>query len=359
MKRIITLIFLLILSFEIRAQIQVLDSISRKPIPFVEFFSEEGTLLGICNFDGYIMKELILNSHHLSITLNHPDYQKKNILVKHILNNTDILLLKPTKLTQQSQLLPEITVKAQTPKFLRIKAFFRSIQFNNQQPQYYMDGIVEYYIATTSMASKNSILESRSFREKQIPILKEKGLIQLDFNLVGVPYLEDFLTAKNLEKKYIIHRNASFSNLKKDTISAGIIKLDSHKTSLDLAIYSEKNINTMRMFGVESNLTKYFISANYSTTKSNFELKDLNWFKEIREYKIKSKKYSEESVFNTVHEVFVLEKDFVNDRAKSTNSFYSFQSKNKYESKFWELQNIPPISEEVQKFIESKMIELK
>jgi hypothetical protein len=359
MKHIIAFAFSLILNFEIKAQIQVLDSISRKPIPFVEFFSKEGTLLGICNFDGYIMKELISNSNNLSITINQPGYQKKNILVQNLPNNNDILLLKPTKLTQQSLLLPEIVVESRIPKFLRIKAFFRSIQFNNQQPQYYMDGIVEYYIATTSMANKNSILESRSFREKQIPILKEKGLIQLDFNLVGVPYLEDFLIAKNLEKKYTISRNTNFSNLEKDTISVGIIKLDSNKTSLDLAIYSEKNIKTMRMFGVESNLTKYFISASYSTTKSNFELKDLNWFKEIREYKIKSKKYSDESIFNTIHEVFVLEKDFVNDKAKSTNSFYTFQYKNKYESKFWELQNIPPISEEVQKFIDSKMIELK
>lgn len=357
MKNIIKLLLCIITIYQANAQVSVLDSISKKPVPFVEIYLEDGSLLGTTNQVGEISQELMVKSNLQQIYLHHSNYHNKKCFVDY--NNEKTLLLIPIYLSQEV-LLPEVTVVSDKYKFIKLKAYFRSIQFNNKQPQYFMDGIVDYYISTKTLSVKNFILENRSFKENQIQILKNKGLIQLDFNLVGVPYLEDFLTAQNLKKNYSVIKHENTFDIHKDTTLVGHILLSSNKAGLNLSIHSKNNPLKMKLFGTESNLINYNIEASFTKNTDNFKLKELNWFKEIREYELKSKKEKDYTYIDTIHEIFILDKEFVDEKPKSSNnSFYTFINKNNYSLEFWDKKNITPLSDSVKLFIDQKMSELK
>lgn len=356
MKNIIKILLCVTTIYQVNAQVSVLDSISKKPIPFVEIYLESGSLLGTTNNLGEISQEFIVKSNLQKIYLHHSNYHNKKCFIDY--NNEKILLLIPIKLPQQI-LLPEVTVVSDRYKYVKLKAYFRSIQFNNKLPQYYMDGIVEYYVSIKTLSVKNAVLENRSFKDNQIQILKNKGLIQLDFNLVGVPYLEDFLTAQNLKKKYSVIEHDNTFDIRKDSALVGHILLDINKTGLNLSIHSKNNPLKMKLFGTESNLINYNIEATFTKKTDDFKLKELNWFKEIREYELKSKKEKDYTHIDTIHEIFVIDKEFVDEKPKSSNSFYTFLNKNNYSTEFWNNKNITPISDSVKMFIDQKMSELK
>jgi hypothetical protein len=356
MKNIFKILIYFIVTNQVNAQIIISDSISKIPIPFVEIYSESGSLLGSTNRMGEISQELSKKLNLELVYLYHSNYHG----TKCQINNNNKILLLVSNDVPTTKLLPEVSVVSGKSKYIKVTSYFRSIQFNNKQPQYFMDGIVEYYISTKTLSVKNFILENRSFKENQIQILKNKGLIQLDFNLVGVPYLEDFLTAQNLKKKYSVIKHENTFDIQKDAALVGHILLSSNKTDLNLSIHSKNNPLKMKLFGTESNLINYNIEATFTKNTDDFKLKELNWFKEIREYELKTKKEKDYTHIDTIHEIFVLDKEFVDEKPKSSNnSFYTFLNKNNYSNEFWNNKKITPLSDSVKMFIDQKMSELK
>ncbi len=99
MKNIIKLLLCIITIYQANAQVSVLDSISKKPVPFVEIYLEDGSLLGTTNQVGEISQELMVKSNLQQIYLHHSNYHNKKCFVDY--NNEKTLLLIPIYLSQE------------------------------------------------------------------------------------------------------------------------------------------------------------------------------------------------------------------------------------------------------------------
>ena len=167
-------------------------------------YSENGDILGTTNYDGEISNvqlNNIRNNGGKQLYFHHNNYQRKNISIKEISNSDIISLvqLKPEKLNVLDEVL---LFSKSNKKYIKYTAYFRNIQFNDSQPQYYMDGIVEYYVSNKNGKAKICVLRNRSLKDTSIKQIDEKGLVQLDFNIAGVPNFEDFIDFEKLKNEY-------------------------------------------------------------------------------------------------------------------------------------------------------------
>src|SRR5690606_19759007 len=193
-------------------------------------------------------------------------------------------------------------------KYIKFTAYFRNIQFNNFQPQYYMDGIVEYYIANKNGKAKICVLQNRSLKNTTIKQLDEKGLVRFSFNMTGVPNLEDFIDFEKLKKEYQIDKLDTSYSFIEDGIEIGKIEEEKDNLVLNLQIYSIEKPKIMKLFGIESVLKGYTVNTIYNKTEDPNILQDLLYFKEYREYDIKQKKDKNYTYINCINEVFIIDR---------------------------------------------------
>lgn len=357
-------LILVLLSFPVLSQKTVIDSLSKKTISFTEMYSEKGQILGITDYNGEISQEQLTKinkSNVKQINFRHNNYQNKNISLKELFSSNNISLI-PFQMDKINKLDEVIVLSSNKKKYIKLTAYFRNIQFNNNQPQYYMDGIVEYYISTKNGKAKINVLQNRSLKDADLKQIDEKGLIRLNFNIAGVPSFGNFIDYQKLEKEYTINGLNDFSTVNKDNLEIGKIRTEDENTFLDMEIYSKKNPKVMSLLGTESILENYTVNAIYQKNENINKLEDLLYFKEYREYNIKQKKNIEYTHINCINEVYIMDKEFTDVEAKSDNNFYSFINKSNYEDSFWEKANnkyITPIPETVKLFIEKKLNELK
>jgi hypothetical protein len=353
-------LILVLLSFPVLSQKIVIDSLSNKTISFAEMYSEKGEILGITDYNGEISLEQLTKINKLNvkqINIRHNNYQNRNISLKELFSSNNISLI-PFQMDKINKLDEVIVLSHNKKKYIKLTAYFRNIQFNNNQPQYYMDGIVEYYISTKNGKVKINVLQNRSLKDPDIIQIDEKGLIRLNFNIAGVPSFGNFIDYQKLEKEYTINDLNNFGTVNKDNLEIGKIRTEDEKTFLDMEIYSKKNPKVMSLLGTESILENYTVNAIYRKNKSINKLKDLLYFKEYREYNIKQKRDIVYTHINCINEVYIIDKEFTDVEAKSDNNFYSFINESNYEDDFWKKANnnyITPIPETVIQFIEKKV----
>ena len=150
--QILNIIFLLFF-INVQSQKIIVDSLSQKPISSVDMYSENGSIIGNTDYKGKISQRLISKIGKLDIKyiyFSHYDYEEK-YLSKH-----EFVTSKKINLTQRKAIiLDEVVVNQKIKKkYLKLTAYFRSIQFNNEKPHYFMDGLVEYVINTKNNKMK-------------------------------------------------------------------------------------------------------------------------------------------------------------------------------------------------------------
>lgn len=354
---------LFFLSFNfISSQIKIIDSETKTKIAFVEMYSENGDILGTTNYDGEISNvqlNNIRNNGGKQLYFHHNNYQRKNISIKEISNSDIISLvqLKPEKLNVLDEVL---LFSKSNKKYIKYTAYFRNIQFNDSQPQYYMDGIVEYYVSNKNGKAKICVLRNRSLKDTSMKQIDEKGLVQLDFNIAGVPNFEDFIDFEKLKKEYQIDKWDTSYSFMEDGREIGKIDIEKDNIVLNLQIYSIEKPKIMKLFGTESILKGYTVNTIYNKTENPNILQDLLYFKEYRQYDIKQKKDKNYTHINCINEVFITDRQYTDDEPPLKESFYSFIDKSNYEKPFWENINnnyLTPIPETVEQFIKSTLSE--
>lgn len=346
----------------ISSQIKIIDSETKTKIAFVEMYSENGYILGTSNYNGEISNVQLNNIRNNGIKqlyFHHNNYQSKNISIKEI-SNSDIISLVQLK-TEKLNVLDEVMLFSKSnKKYLKFTAYFRNIQFNDSQPQYYMDGIVEFYISNKNGKAKIFVLQNRSLKDTSIKQIDEKGLVQLDFNIAGVPNFEYFIDFEKLKKEYQIDKRDTSYSFIEDGIEIGKIDVEKDNIVLNLQIYSIEKPKIMKLFGTESVLKGYTVNTIYNKTENPNILQDLLYFKEYREYDIKQKKDKIYTYINCINEVFIIEKEFTNEEPSSKDSFYGFIDKSNYEKPFWEsIKNdyLIPLPQTIDMFIKSRLYE--
>lgn len=122
-------------------------------------------------------------------------YQNQVVTIDDFNNNTVF------KMNPIVNALKEVVVsnKKEKNQYLVLKTYVRSFQINNDRVHYFMDGIVEYYISLKTKKVKLKFLSNRSFENKSIPQLKDKGF-KIYFQITGAPMLSELLDYNRLNE---------------------------------------------------------------------------------------------------------------------------------------------------------------
>jgi len=121
-----------------------------------------------------------------------------------------------------------------------------------------MDGIAYYYISDSGKI-KIKILKNRSFVDREIEQIDEKGLTHYYFNITRLP---------NISNYHDLNKSAEIEKL-----------LINGKASLE--VINEKKPEIMKFLGNEFILNKHTVDLKYEIESNN-----LNYFKEYKNYNI-------------------------------------------------------------------------
>jgi hypothetical protein len=230
---------------------------------------------------------------------------------------------------------------------------------------YFMDGIVEYYISLKTKKVKLKFLSNRSFENKSIPQLKEKGF-KVYFQIVGAPMLSELLDYNKLNESYGLQKSTVDIKIKskEDNSLKGSLYLNPNGTSLTLGIITDDKPKVMKGLGVENILNNYTINSLFGNKEFEYiGFDSLLYFKETRNYDIKAKKDKVTQKVDATHEVFVLGYRFSEKMdAKGLDSNYSLIHSSTYQHNYWKNVNNPlfqPLPTALEKYIEENLTEIK
>lgn len=365
MKNLYCTLFLIMNSvFLSHGQHLIKDSFSNEKIAFVEIYSDNGNLIGITDINGLLSIDLknkitAINSKYLILVNSF--YENKVVEINDF-KNESVFKMEPI-VNELKEVV--ISPKKNQNKYLILRTYVRSLQINNDKIHYYIDGIVEYYISLKSKKVKMKFLSNRSFENKSIKQLKEKGL-KVHFQITGAPMLHQFLNYNNLKENYNFQNTGAEIKItsKEENSLKGNFFMNNNGTNLSLGIITNDKPKIMKGLGVENILFNYSVKSLFNT--ANFEEIDFDnllYFKEIRSYVIKNKKDKNFQKVDGIHEVFVLDYRYSEEiDAEKLDQNYSFKSNSSYKEKYWEKVNnilFQPLAEPTELFIKENLIELK
>jgi hypothetical protein len=357
--------FVLLLHSFLYSQHFIRDALSLESISYVEIYSDGGNLIGITDVDGLLSKELeykIQSTNPKCLSFVNSFYESSVVSIDDF-NNNAVFKMHPIV-----NPLKEVVVSNKKDKneYLVLKTYVRSLQINNNRVHYFMDGIVEYYISLKSNKVKLKFLSNRSFENKSISQLKEKGFGKVYFQIVGAPMLSEILYYNKLNENYGLKKSAVDIkiNNKDDNSLKGSLYRSPNRTCLSLGIITEDKPKVMKGLGVENILNKYKINSLFSDKEFEYVGFDsLLYFKETRNYDIKAKKDKVTQKVDAIHEVFVISSRF-SERidANKLDSNYSLIHSSTYQDNYWEnVDNelFQPLPKSIEKYIEENLTEIK
>lgn len=306
------------------------DQFSNEKISFVEIYSNNGDLIGVSDENGVISQDLALKislSHTKTITVSRQFFENREFEINEFLKSKTIFLKRNIIELQEV-----IVSKSKSPKYLKLRGYYRSVQINENKPHYFNDGVVTYFVSLKTGKIKTKVLSNRAFEDKSIKQFSKS----FNFSIVGVPLFNDLIFKENLLKKYNLiddkDRIAVFDKIK-NKIKGYIINTN-EIVELQLSISSIEEPQIIKLLGMESKLETYNISAVYNN--GDLGLKNLLFFKEIRSYNLRKSKKESFNQIDATHEFYLLEKEYV-DKIDENNfdDNYSFITPSKYESVFW------------------------
>lgn len=342
------------------SQISVKDSLSLGSVSFVEIYSENGSLVGVSDKNGFISDELIkeIERSNKKVTFVHSNY-KNYVVDTRLIEKISNIFLTPIYI----KLNEVVITRSHKNKYLKLTGYFRSVQSNEKKPHYFIDGLVSYFINLESGKVKMTILSNRSLNNKNIKQLSDRYY----FLLAGVPSLNEYLIYSNLSKEYYMNEkkqgDIKIKN-KEGQALVGSIVASREISNLQLEVISNQNPKIMKFLGMESHLNRYIISSVYSTPEINdVGFDNILYFKEIRDYDIRKKKKDNFTKIEAIHEFFVIEKGYINNiDAKKFDDFYTFKLTSSYKYIFWnKIDNklFQPIPKSLELFIEQNLTESK
>lgn len=348
--------FILVLSLLniqlILSQCIVIDSLTKDTIPFVEIYSvEQKSNIGGTDVDGKIT--ISNNLSGKNVYLVHPSYQIKEVKSED-LKKTGFIFLNPhyDKLKEVS-----IEVKSnQNYKYLKIRSYYRTINYSNGNLHFVSDGIVDYYISVnTKKIKKVKKINSRMFENFSFSMMgKAKNI---NFKKPEVPYISELILYENLSKKYDIQKKTENKLLiydKNYKQPKGEILINNSINNLQLNRVSEDYPEVHSLFGFQFSTLNANIFAIYNTQNTrNINFKNILYFKSSGKSQFKHKKDLEHNTFLYNEEVFVLDTKYVNEIEKIEDI--------KIDNYWQNIQNpyYQPLPASIEKYIKENLTEVK
>lgn len=286
------------------SQISIIDIQTKEKIGFVDIYDQNDVFIGSTNDKQFIDNELknrILKQSNF-VTIKVAFYEQRKLVIEDFINLKEIFLEK--KVYHLNEV---IVQNDRNKKYLKITGYYRSTQLNNDVMQYFNDGIVDYYIDLKTNKITPRSITSRAFQNKKI----KQFTNNINFSVVGIPNINKLDKQKNVSSKI------------------------SKENQLIKKVYVHNDSTLVKEMSFLGNKS---ILKDYSTTlilKNTLTIQNLLYFKENRNYKIKSKKDTNYTNIDAIHEFYVTNVEYVSKSEKQNCRFYVLDRTKKYDYQFW------------------------
>ncbi len=193
-------------------------------------------------------------------------------MVQHLSYENSAMTWKQMKLAGTILLAPreialhEITVTNKKEKMvLVLKGFFRSYQLKDSIPEYFADGIVEYYIWNDGKRFKCQKDAYRLFRNQELLDAIQYHAVTVSEGSLTLPYIEPKTIVKQLNKNYSIDGNHGRTLILKEDSVAGSIRTDEARKQVQINIdwIAPAKVRERSLFGYQVRITHHDVTETY------------------------------------------------------------------------------------------------
>lgn len=345
------LLFLLLLSPSMSAQVIIKDLKTEKPIPFVHIFDTQGYLGAVSDINGQIVSEdikLLTQSVETVLNIQHIAYETKEIISSQLTDSKDIFL------AERAVPLNEVTITSQATRYdyIRLRTYFRSYVLQNNEPLYYVDGVASYYIPRQKGKIRITLDQHRVFHNKQLDA--KNKLNSFFINISNKPGLADQIDILNeLNKKYQFRKSETGQQIvRKDSVVGYLYHVpETELTTVYLDRIAPDSVKSFKLGGLRIEKKRWYASTQYSSFSLVDKLgaSDIQRAKEFYTTLFTNNKKGLTVEVETLKEVYLLDKSFlIKDEVPNKEYVKSLQipTVSEYQTEYWntlDQQNIPPI----------------
>lgn len=348
------------------AQIRIIDSLSGEPVPLVNIYAEDGTLLGVANTAGELVLDSLKQNVNSMIILQHISYNNYQASIASFHNE------KLVKLVPRSIKIEEIAIEDKSRyDYLVLKGYFRNTTFFNKRTRYFYDGIIEYYIPLKDKKGKvyHRVLDYRILEDS----IATKNFKEVMGNFWSwnphVMRMKAQSVANDLPPKFVLVQDKERKLIRTGNLNTGYIQ---KTTRGDVQVYfdiippnSQKEVSFFKLKGqqytgvtmenyTETNLDQPEPSKLVSKVMMNVGAIKRGRKSDFVPFDFLSEFYTQERKFITKEEFKAVKKELT--------SGVWLELKSRYTNKFW-LDNpkfgIPQLNPFIEKKFGKELLELK
>ncbi|GET32386.1 hypothetical protein PbJCM13498_12490 [Prolixibacter bellariivorans] len=355
-RRLTILLFLVFLSTVSHAQIRVVDGDDHSAISFAQLIAPDGRLVGTSNTEGKIdtvsVNCFVKNSD--SLVVQHLSYENSAMTWKQM-KLAGTILLAPREIA-----LHEITVTNKKEKMvLVLKGFFRSYQLKDSIPEYFADGIVEYYIWNDGKRFKCQKDAYRLFRNQELLDAIQYHAVTVSEGSLTLPYIEPKTIVKQLNKNYSIDGNHGRTLILKEDSVAGSIRTDEARKQVQINIdwIAPAKVRERSLFGYQVRITHHDVTETYLAKSQSMASKaNLESWRRYYQYFFKQKKETRFKNIQTISEFYVLESYYIPKsvmQEERPSSGWRIPLSHSYTTEYWEHldERIPPLNPNIKRLL--------
>lgn len=345
------ILLLLLFSTSLSAQVLIKDQDTGETIPFVHIFDSDGYLGAVSDINGQIAQEDILRltqSAESILNIQHIAYETREIIPSVLADSKEILL------TERSLALDEIIVTPQIDSYdyVRLRTFFRSYVLQDNEPLYYVDGIVSYYIPRKKGKTRIALEQHRIFHNKQLDAKNRLNNFFVNVsNKPGLPEQIDALSELNRKYNLRNYENGQYI-VRKDSIVGYVHrKAETGQAIAHIDRLAPDSVKSFKLGSLRIEKNRGYGSTQYTSSceKNSLGAKDIISAKEFYSTQFAHIKKELSVEIETLKEIYVLDKSFIMKDDVSKIEFvksHRIPAISSYQTEYWnELhqRNIPPI----------------
>lgn len=348
------------------AQIRIVDSLSGEPVPLVNIYAEDGTLLGVANAKGEFAIDSLRQNANAKIILQHISYNNYQESFAELRKE------KLVKLVPRHIKIEEIAIADKSKyDYLILKGYFRNTTFFNKRTRYFYDGIIEYYIPLKDRKGKvyHRVIDYRILEDS----ITSKNFREVMGNFWSwnphVMRMKAQSVVNDLPSKFNMVQDKDRKIIKTGHLNTGYVQ----KTARgDVQVYfdvippnSQKAVSFFKLKGQQ--YTGVTMENYGSTSLEQPELSKLVSKVTMNVGAIKRGSKSEFVPFDFLSEFYTQERRFITKEEfknlkKEVTSGIWLEPKSRYSSKFWldiARFGIPPMNPFIDKKIGHELQELR
>lgn len=318
-----------------------IDEENNFPIPALNIYHEEGTLIGFTDKNGIMrfLKDVEVDQLlPMTVSVQHISYNTRTIPIAAI----DVE--QTYEMTRRATLIEDIIITAKPQDVLVLRGYYRSLETFNLKHKYFSDGIVEFYIPLIKGKPKYKLVDYRVFLDSAVAADYDAKMGPF-FQIPRVVEITNEKLADRLDGLTQEKDGPNRIRLLKDSKEVGYLTTSTNGN--DLQFYIDKvlpdSVVKEKLFRIEARTLQKVHVANYSSKTFDTTLpSDLASMYQNIVATIKRKPEFGHLPYEALNEFYVLERRYISLKEyksienKLTKSIYKTSDKSNYSTRFWE-----------------------